>query len=256
MRTEGTQIWSCGGGTQSGAIAALIADGKLPRPDLCLMVNTGRERSGTWPFVDGFIRPQLAKAGLDLTVIRATQPNGEPVSLYSAEGGILLPGFTTITGSIGKLSPFCSGTWKRDVQERYLRTIGVITGTQWLGISCDELKRLRSQHRPWLKIAYPLIFMVRMWRVDCVQLIRSKGWVGPIPNSACWMCANADDNEWQDMKRNWPDDFEQACVLEEEVQKNDPHFWLHPSCTPLRAVDFSAQHTMFADRGCTGGCFT
>jgi hypothetical protein len=249
------QIWSCGGGTQSGAVAALIGDGRLLKPDLCLMVNTGRERSGTWPFVDNFIRPQLARVGLELTVIPA-QADGELVSLFSAEGGPLLPGFTTITGKVGKLSPFCSGTWKRDVQERYMRSLGIETATQWLGISCDELKRLRSQHRAWLKITYPLVFMVRMWRVDCVQLIRAKGWAGQIPHSACWMCANADDNEWAEMKRDWPSDFEMACLLEEEVQQRDPHFWLHPSCTPLRYVDFTAQHTMFADRGCTEGCFT
>jgi hypothetical protein len=56
-----TEVWSCGGGTQSGAIAVLIAQGRLPKPDIAFMTNTGRERSSTWPFVDGFIRQQLAK---------------------------------------------------------------------------------------------------------------------------------------------------------------------------------------------------
>jgi hypothetical protein len=30
--------------------------------------DLGREKSGTWPFVDGFIRPQLARVGLELDV--------------------------------------------------------------------------------------------------------------------------------------------------------------------------------------------
>lgn len=30
MKTTGVQVWSCGGGTQSGAIAVLIGDGTLP----------------------------------------------------------------------------------------------------------------------------------------------------------------------------------------------------------------------------------
>lgn len=38
-----TQVWSCGGGTQSGAIASLIRLGKLPRPDYAFMTDTGRE---------------------------------------------------------------------------------------------------------------------------------------------------------------------------------------------------------------------
>jgi hypothetical protein len=70
------------------------------------------------------------------------------------------------------------------------------------------------------------------------------------------MCANASDDEWADMKRNYPQDFAAACDLESEVQKEDPHFWLHPSCKPLATVEFGAQQTMFPDRGCTTGCFT
>jgi hypothetical protein len=65
------QVWSCGGGTQSGAIAALIARGKLSRPDYAFMTDTGRERSSTWPFVEGFIRPALASANLELTIVKA-----------------------------------------------------------------------------------------------------------------------------------------------------------------------------------------
>lgn len=254
MKTHGVQVWSCGGGTQSGAMAALIGDAKLPRPDLCLMINTGRERSGTWPFVNGFIKPQLARIGLELEIVPASE-NGT-VSLFSASGKILLPGFTSISGSKGKLSAYCSGTWKRDVTERYLRSIGVRTGTLWLGISADEAGRVRAPHRPWLQVHYPLVYVLRMLRKDCVALIRARGWAGKIPHSACWMCANASDAEWLEMKRDYPGDFVDACELEKEIQKTDPHFWLHPSCRPLADVQFEAGQTPQADRGCTEGCFT
>lgn len=63
------EVWSCGGGTQSGAIATLIGMGKLPKPDICFMTDTGREKSSTWPFVDGFIRPQLAQVGAIVAAI-------------------------------------------------------------------------------------------------------------------------------------------------------------------------------------------
>jgi hypothetical protein len=117
---EQVQVWSCGGGTQSGAIATLIKRGKLPRPDFAFMTDTGRERSSTWPFVDGFIRPALASVGLDLTIVNA----GEFASLeiFSADT-VLLPGYTTQSGTVGKLSPFCSGKWKRDVGERPLAEV-------------------------------------------------------------------------------------------------------------------------------------
>ncbi len=238
-------------------MAVLIGSGKLERPDLCYMTDTGYEKSSTWPFVDGFIRPQLAKAGCELIVNSTAELVSEDyASIKSANGTILLPGYTTHSGSIGKLSGFCSGKWKRDVAERYFRSLGIETAINWLGISVDEIRRVRNQHRNWLSLRYPLVFEIRMSRLDCVQLIRSTGWAGPIPNSACYMCPNLADAEWAEMKRDWPGDFEKACQIESELRQDDPHFWLHPSCAPLALVDFDAQRTMFADRGCTGGCFT
>jgi hypothetical protein len=250
------EAWSCGGGTQSGAIATLIGTGKLPRPDVAFMTNTGREKSGTWPFVDGFIRPQLAKVGLDLTLIQSVDFGGG--QLWGGEDGntVLLPGFTTLSGQVGKLSPFCSGSWKTDIGERFLRSIGADTARNWIGISMDEMRRVRKQHRPWLELWYPLIFAVRMWRSDCVALVRSTGWDGPIPHSACKMCPNMQDGEWIDMQQNFPADFVEACEIEAEIRLRDPHFYLHESCVPLGQVNFFAQSTMFSERGCIGGCFT
>src|SRR5277367_6619649 len=97
-----TEVWSCGGGTQSGAIAALIRLGKLPRPDIAFMTDTGRERSSTWPFVEGFIRPALASVGLELQIIKAA----DFVKLDLFYGATpLLPVYTNKNGAIGKLSP-------------------------------------------------------------------------------------------------------------------------------------------------------
>lgn len=252
-RFKEAEVWSCGGGTQSGAIAALIQSGELPTPDYAYMVDTGREGSGTWPFVDGFIRPALEAAGVDLVIVKTE--TFERLDVYWNDS-VLIPGYTTINGSVGKLSPFCSGKWKRDVGERWMRSVGIETARQWLGISRDEVSRIRAQHRSWLAVRYPLIFEVPMTRLRCVELIRAKGWLGEIPHSACWMCPNHSDSEWLDMKMHLPADFANACELERVARIDDPHFYLHPACVPLADVDFTAQHTMFADRGCMGGCFT
>lgn len=251
-----TEVWSCGGGTQSGAIAVLIGSGKLPRPDICFLTDTGREKSSTWPFVNGFIRPQLEKASIELHVIKSSEFGGGKLFGGEDNNTPLMPGYTNITGEIGKLSPFCSGKWKQDIAERWLRSIGVVTCRNWIGISVDEIRRVRKQHRDWLELWYPLIFAAPMRRHECVSLIRSTGWMGHIPHSACYMCPNMGESEWIDLKMNWPEDFAAACAVEAEVRAVDPHFFCHRSCVPLAEVDFFAQTTMFAERGCTEGCFT
>jgi len=254
VSTDPSLIWSCGGGTQSGAIAALIKRGKLARPDIAFMINTGRERSSTWPFVDGFIRPALAEVGLELQIVNKS--DFATVDLFSHKGSVLMPGFTNINGTVGKLDPYCSGEWKREVGMRWLRSIGVQKATMWIGISIDEASRIRNQRVKWLSLFYPLIFTIPTRRYQCVDMIRAEGWTGHIPHSACFMCPNLSDAEWIDMKMNWPEDFALACSLETEVRIKDANFFLHPSCVPLAEVDFFAQSTMFPERGCTQGCFT
>lgn len=247
------QVWSCGGGTQSGAIATLIRLGQLPKPDLAFMTDTGRERTSTWHFVDRFIRPSLETVGVDLTIVQATEFARIDVIL---ENTTLLPGYTTQSGALGKLRPFCSGKWKQDVGERWMRAQGITHACNWIGISVDEATRVRSKHRAWLDLFYPLISRVPMRRHQCVQLIKDQGWTDPIPHSSCWCCPNHSDAEWIDMKLNWPEDFQQACDLEAEIRLSDPHFYMHPSCIPLAQVDFFAQRSMLSERGCYGECFT
>lgn len=251
---KNVEVWSCGGGTQSGAMAVLIANRKLPKPDIALMIDTGRERSATWPFVENFIRPQLAIIGVELTVIKKNQ--FATVDLFAHNGDILMPGYTDIFGVTGKLEPYCSGEWKREPASRYLRSIGVENARNWLGISIDEARRIRAPRTKWLQLWYPLITETPMRRHQCVDLIRSAGWAGHIPHSACYMCPNLGDAEWIDMKLNWPDDFRMACAVESTVRERDANFFLHPQCVPLAEVDFFQQGTMFPERGCTMGCFT
>ena len=52
-----TQIWSCGGGVQSTAIAALIIRGHLPTPDLAVIADTERELSTTWEYLEKYTAP-------------------------------------------------------------------------------------------------------------------------------------------------------------------------------------------------------
>jgi hypothetical protein len=114
--------------------------------------DLGREKSGTWPFVDGFIRPQLARVGLELTLIKSA--DFATVDLLSTKGKILLPGFTTQSGSgVGKLEPFCSNEWKQRVGLRWLsQTIGTGPARMWIGISGDEAGRIRLPVRKWLQL--------------------------------------------------------------------------------------------------------
>lgn len=252
---EAAQVWSCGGGTQSAAIAALIVQGRLPKPDYALIVDTNREKSGTWAYLDNVLRPELAKVGVEIA--RVDRSVFSRVDLYSINGdSLLLPFFTSQKGEVSKVPAYCSVEWKQRVATRWMRTQGITTAVNWLGISTDEMSRVRTPHRAWLQLRYPLIFDVPMSRRDCMTLIAEMGWP-EAPRSSCWMCPNMRDAEWREMKADYPEDFARAVALESELRATDPHVWLHESAKPLDEVDFTNyQSTLFA-KGCDSGhCFT
>lgn len=59
-------VWSYGGGTQSIAIAILVQQGRLPRPDRVVIADTGYEFRQTWQYTNEHIAPLLAEIGLEI----------------------------------------------------------------------------------------------------------------------------------------------------------------------------------------------
>src|SRR3989338_905391 len=133
-----TQLWSSGGGVQSAAIAALIVQGHL-RPDLAVIVDTEREQSTTWSYMDEVISPALESVGVILHRVRRSE--FEHRDLYGGKEGdtLLMPVFTTQSGNVGKLTNYCSSYWKREIVKRWANAQGVKAVDNWLGISVDEI---------------------------------------------------------------------------------------------------------------------
>lgn len=246
-----TEVWSCGGGVQSAAIGALIVQGRLPKPDLAVIVDTNREKSSTWAYMDSILVPELRMVGVEIQ--RVDSSIFRTCDVWSENNEtLLLPVFTNQSGVNSKLSAYCSGKWKQDVISRWMRSLGITQARNWLGISRDEMSRIRAPRAKWLQLWYPLIFEVPMRRQDCIALVAEMGWP-EAPRSSCWMCPNMRDREWREMKDQYPADFMAAIALEREVRERDPHAFFHESMVPLDEVDFSNYQNSFSDTGCAGG---
>jgi len=241
------QVWSCGGGVQSAAIAALIIQGRLPIPDYSIIVDTERELSTTWEYYDAVLRVELGRVGVQLE--RVSKSRYATADLYSTDDeNLLLPVFFD---PAGKHPGYCSNEWKRRVIMRHCRALGIDECQNWLGISTDEMQRVRTGSRRWFQPRYPLIFDVPMSRGACVELVKRMGWP-PAPRSSCWMCPHHSDHEWRIMPRN---DFAKAVALEGELHRRRPNVYLHCERKPLDQVNFDDRQA--AREGCqTGFCFT
>ena len=250
MKGERTQIWSNGGGVQSAAIAALICAGELETPDLALIIDTGREMSTTWDYLNKWIRPALKNAGVKMN--RVSKEDYATVDLMRNDD-VLIPAFTTEGAEVGKLPTFCSNEWKARPMRRWAVDQGVKQADIWMGFSIDEMRRCSQPTGKW-QHRYPLIEK-RMNRGDCIAIVKRMGWPEP-PRSSCFMCPNHSTGEWQWQKENAPSDFADAVQFEKELQVIDEEMWLTQNAIPLEDVDFSdgGQETIFGS--CAGGCFT
>ena len=244
-------VWSYGGGTQTAAIAALILQGRLPRPDVAVIADTSREISSTWDYLRGVVQPALDTIGL---TVQVADHDLATVDLWKSGDYLLIPAFTSQDGG-GKLPTYCSVEWKQRAIRRWLRAAGHNDCDVWLGISTDEIERVKPSGLNWYRHVYPLIDLVPTNRVACAALVRSFGWPPP-PKSRCWMCPNQSPIMWSDMRRDHPGEFAKAVAFEAEIQERDPAVWLHRAMIPLSdAVDLTDQQPGLFD-GCDSGyCF-
>ena len=230
--------WNYGGGTQSVAIAVLVAEGKLPKPEVVAIADTSREATETWEYTDRWVRPMLRAVGIEIQVVPHSLAT---VDLYGGSEGqtLLIPAFAAGGGA---LSTFCSGKWKADVMSRFYRSLGYGPKNPirtWIGISLDEIGRAKPSGVQWQELYWPLIHSEpSIRRVDCYRIVEAAGLPTP-PKSSCWMCPYRRNSQWRRLRDHYPEDFERACQLDEEIRANDKRggLFLHESRTPLREAD-------------------
>lgn len=222
-------VWSCGGGVQSTAIAALICKGLLPKPDTAVMVDVGYERESTWKWVHGLLVPELAKAGVKLNIIKSVDwSNNDLIQ----SGIVALPAYkVTQGGKVAKCMTACNGAWKVMAVRRFIRSLGYFKVTNWLGMDLDEKRRIHEHRSKSIRVAYPLADL-GMGRRDCHDVIRQMGWP-PAPKTACYCCPGAHDEDWRNLSIG---DKHRAIEVEKKIQEHNPSIYLHRTIRPIQDV--------------------
>lgn len=131
-----------------------------------------------------------------------------------------------------------------------------------IGISLDEIQRVKTSREPWIKNVYPLVD-AGITRKGCLAWMKARGYPEP-PRSACVFCPYHSDAEWLRMKRDDPESFDAAVKWEAaaaaaacEITRGTP--FLHSSLKPLPLVTFKIEKTrletadMFTNE-CEGMC--
>lgn len=248
---------SLGAGVQSSCLALMASKGLIgPMPQAAIFADTQAEPDNVYRWLN-WLEGQLAfpvhrvTTGSLTDQITSVQTN--------LNNGMLLrnsiPLFVkNADGSDGKLFRDCTHDFKivpliRKQKELAGITRGQkeITVTTWIGISSDEVTRMKPSREKWCQHRWPLIEM-RMSRGACLEWMKANGYPEP-PRSACSYCPFHNNREWSRLKREEPDAFAEAVRVERAIQelhaanrdlpgaiKGVPY--LHRSCRPLDTIEF------------------
>jgi hypothetical protein len=123
----------------------------------------------------------------------------------------------------------------------------------WLGITMDELQRMKSSLFPRIKYVYPF-YEKKMTRADCIKILEDKSFHN-VPKSSCVFCPFKSDKDWKKLKFNDPESFKMAVDVDKSIRNGTKkgekgQLFLHRSCVPLDKVEFADQQELFM---CEGG---
>lgn len=133
---------------------------------------------------------------------------------------------------------------------------------QWVGISTDEMNRMKESRDAWIVCRWPLIEK-RMSRHDCLLWMQKNGFPKP-PRSACVYCPFHNDIEWKRLKEQEPAEFDRAVQFERDLQRIKGASenirtvpFLHRALVTLDKVDFDdtrGEQNLFEQHECEGMC--
>tara|TARA_R110002020_G_scaffold30453_5_gene95973 strand:- start:758 stop:1594 length:837 start_codon:yes stop_codon:yes gene_type:complete len=256
---------SLGAGVQSSALLVLACtDDRVPKPDIAVFADTGDEPAWVYEYLE--VLKEFAEP-YGVEVVIGKHKSGLKLSEYDGAGGTragFVPLFTkNADGSKGMTRRTCTREFKIDPIVKAVRThLGYKPKQRvkervrcMLGISLDEIQRMKESWLGWVTNCWPLIDL-SIRREDCYKIIEDAGLPEP-QRSACVYCPFHSDAYWKLLKDNHPAEFAKAISYDEQMRHtlNNPAY-IHRSCVPLKDATFGAdpnQVSMF-DNECEGMC--
>ena len=190
----------------------------------------------------------MTPAGAELPVYDEDE-NGDLVAI----GSRIVP---TERVGVGMIRRQCTGDYKIAPIRRKVRELLGIAGRrspkapiaeQWIGISLDEVLRMKPSFEPWQINRWPLIEQ-GMTRLDCLRWLDRHDYPLP-PKSACIGCPFHSDDHWRRMRDRDPEAWADAVSVDAAIRTGfrgiRGDVYLHRSAVPLDQVDLSTD----ADRG-------
>lgn len=252
--TEPIHILSLGAGVQSSTLALMAAKGEVtPMPVAAIFADTQAEPASVYRWLD-WLEKQLP-----FPVLRVTKGNltNEALRIREKRDGsgkwakTVIPAYIkNPDGSRGIIQRQCTYDYKVlqivKATKRLIKEHGASCAVQWIGISLDEVYRMKESREPRILHRWPLIEMKKR-RGDCIEWADKNNYPKP-PRSACKYCPYHSNEEWRRLRDEEPEEFAQAVQFDYDYRRVKQECrnmagipYLHNSLLPLDQVDLSTE---------------
>jgi len=251
------KVISLGLGVQSTAMYIMSSLGEIDRADYAIFADPGAELPRTYEILD--ILKKWAKDNNGIEIIVSDEMNlyedlldKDKTSRFAG-----IPAFVDNPNKTGMLRRQCTNHYKiRPVIKSIRKIYGLkpkyrMPMTEiWLGISLDEIERMKTSTMPRVTYRYPLIDS-RLERKDCIKVFEKHSFPIP-PKSACVFCPYHSNKGWKEIKDNDKESWGKIIEIDESIRnslidrgKGKGGVYLHSSCVHIDDVEFADQQELF-----------
>lgn len=240
------RVISLGAGVQSTTLALMAAEGEIgPMPDCAIFADTGWEPKAVYAHLERLIK----SLPFPVYIVQKGNLRNDLIASVNSDGHrfAAVPWFTA-NGGMGRRQ--CTAEYKiRPIAIKIRQLMGYGKGQRvskndtaevWIGISTDEIQRMKDARDKWQVNRWPLIEK-NLSRRDCIAWLEKKGWNAP--KSSCIGCPYHSDAMWRDMKDNDPVSWEDAVEVDIAIRDSGSKWrhqqFMHRSLKPLSDVDLS-----------------
>ena len=235
------KIISLGLGIQSTAMYLMSSLGQIDRADYAIFADPGAELPDTYELWDSLNTWRENNNGIPL--IKKRKSLYDHIINNKGERLASIPAFTESQGMVMRQ---CTKEYKIDVVVKEVRRLHGLKRYQrmkptemWLGISLDEIQRMKESQLYNIDYKYPLIEQ-RITRGHGVRFLEKHGFHN-VKKSSCTFCPFHNNSNWKEIKRDYPDEWEKVIKVDRVIRDSSNRglgdkLYLHRTLVPIEFV--------------------
>lgn len=259
-------VLSFGAGTQSTAMLLMALKGEIQGviPDYIIFSDTGWEPQFVYDWMNKVNNHIKLNFGKEIIIIQEKNLRDDLLNA-NTQRLASIPFYTlNKKGEKGMVRRQCTGEYKiAPISKKIRELLGYESRKKvrevvhiWKGISTDEIQRVKPSFVKWQVAEHPLVDYMNVDRQACISYVEREG-LGTPAKSSCIGCPFHSDENWLNMKRNDPQSWEDAVIVDRKIRnlkRFDGQVFLHRQCVPLDQVELRENQIEFTFDGFTNEC--